>query len=93
MMATLKDIPEHIEEENFHGLELVMNITNTIEQDYFDDGVEGKLSAVVRNGVLEIVVKDIPADHFRIYSDSEITKVTVNGQDREVNKCDRVFLV
>ena len=32
MMATLKDVPEHIADENFSGLELVMNITDSIDR-------------------------------------------------------------
>ena len=93
MMATLKDVPEHIADENFHGLELVMNITDSIEQDYFDDGVEGKFTAVLRDGVLAITLKDIPAESFRIYAGSEIREVTVNGEVRNVTKCDRAFVV
>ena len=93
MMATLRKVPDHIADENFHDLELVVNITGSIEQDYFDDGVEGKFTAVLRDGVLAITLKDIPAVSFRIYSDSEICEVTVNGETRNVTKCDRVFIV
>lgn len=91
MMATLKKVPEHIPEENFQGLEIVMNITGTIDQDYFDDGVEGKFHATVQDGTLEITLRDIPAESFKIYADTEISKVIVNGQARSVTKCANVF--
>ena len=91
MMATLKKVPEHISEENFQGLEIVMNITGTIDQDYFDDGVEGKFHATVKDGTLEITLRDIPAESFKIYADTEISKVIVNGQARSVTKCANVF--
>lgn len=91
MMATLKKVPEHISEENFQGLEIVMNITGTIDQDYFDDGVEGKFHATVQDGTLEITLRDIPAESFKIYADTEISKVIVNGQARSVTKCANVF--
>lgn len=91
MMATLKKVPEHISEENFQGLEIVMNITGTIDQDYFDDGVEGKFHATVQDGTLEITLRDIPAESFKIYADTEISKVIVNGQARSATKCANVF--
>lgn len=91
MMATLKKVPEHISEENFQGLEIIMNITGTIDQDYFDDGVEGKFHATVQDGTLEITLRDIPAESFKIYADTEISKVIVNGQARSVTKCANVF--
>ena len=91
MMATLKKVPEHISEDNFQGLEIVMNITGTIDQDYFDDGVEGKFHATVQDGTLEITLRDIPAESFKIYADTEISKVIVNGQARSVTKCANVF--
>lgn len=91
MMATLKKVPEHISGENFQGLEIVMNITGTIDQDYFDDGVEGKFHATVQDGTLEITLRDIPAESFKIYADTEISKVIVNGQARSVTKCANVF--
>ena len=93
MMATLKAVPMHIADENFRDLELVINITDSIEQDYFDDGVEGKFTAALRDGVLTIDLKDIPAQHFRIYTDKDISEVMVNGEARTVTKCDRVFVV
>ncbi len=82
MLPMLKETPLHIGEENFRDLELIMNLTNTMEQPYYDDGVEGLFRASLKNGVLDITLQDIPAIAFRIFTPEEISRVTVNGQPR-----------
>ena len=78
----LKKAPRHIADENFADLQLVMNIRDNLDQVYYDDGVEGHIRAVLKNGVLDITLTDIPADSFTVYAAEAITSVTVNGETR-----------
>ena len=82
MLPLLKTAPLHIEDKNFDDLELVLNITGTIDQPYYDDGVEGHFRATLRDGRLDITVQSIPAGHFRIYAPTEIRELWVNGEPR-----------
>lgn len=82
MIPMLKEAPLHIEDKNFGDLELVVNITDTMEQMYFDDGVEGVFRAALKDGILEITTQNIPVSSFRIYAAGEVTKVFVNAESR-----------
>ena len=93
MMPTLKSAPDHVGEDNFRDLELVINITDAMEQAYYDDGVEGCFRAVLRGGVLDLTLRDVPAERFRIYSPGEISRVLVNGELRTVRREGSCFVV
>lgn len=93
MMATLKSAPDHIGSDNFRDLELVINITDTLEQAYYDDGVEGRFRAILRDGILRMTLQDIPAVRFRIYAAGEISEVYVNGESRTVRRDASCFVV
>ena len=93
MMPMLKEAPLHIEDKNFEDLELVINITDTIEQAYFDDGVEGTFRAELRNGVLTMELADIPATAFRIYAPSKISVILVNGEEKAFHEEGNCFVI
>ena len=76
----LQTAPKHISDDNFENLELIINIVDQLEQTYYDDGLEGHIRATLQNGVLDITLKDIPAEAFRVYAPEEISAITVNGQ-------------
>jgi alpha-D-xyloside xylohydrolase len=82
MLPMLKKAPLHIEDRNFSDLELVINIADTMEQAYFDDGVEGLFRAVLADGVLTMELTEIPAVSFRIYAASDISRILVNGEEK-----------
>ena len=82
MMPMLPAAPDHIAEENFRDLELVLNITDTIQQPYYDDGVEGLFRATLRDGLLDIDTENIPAVRFRIYAGKPVSRIRINGTER-----------
>ena len=86
MIPMLQTAPRHISDNNFEDLELVISITDTLDQTYYDDGTEGHIRANLKDGLLEISITDIPAKSFRIYSTKAITAVTINGQLRSLRK-------
>jgi len=86
MIPMLQTAPKHIPDDNFEKLELVLNIVDKLEQAYYDDGVEGHIHAVLKNGMLNITLKDIPAETFRIWAAADITGITVNGESRNFHK-------
>jgi len=92
MIPMLKTAPRHIEDNNFEHLELVLNIVDEKEQTYFDDGVEGTFQAALKDGKLDITVKDIPAEIFRIYAPEEITAVIVNGEPKPFRRESKYYL-
>lgn len=85
MLPMLPTAPKHIGEDNFTSLELVINITDDMEQTYYDDGIEGSFRAALNNGKLEITAKDIPAERFRIYAPEPVTQVYFNGDACEIH--------
>ena len=89
----LQTAPKHISDDNFDNLELVLNITDRMEQTCYDDGVEGSILAILKNGVLSISLQDIPAERFRIYAPEEITAVSVNGEARSFRKDETCYLI
>ena len=93
MLPMLQTAPDHIADENFTDLELVLHITDELDRPYFDDGVEGRLRATLKDGILSLEVKDIPAAAFRIYAPEEITAATVNGAPHPLHKEQNCFLI
>lgn len=93
MIPMLKTAPKHIEDNNFDHLELVINIVDSFEQPYFDDGVEGTFHAGLCDGILDISLQEIPAETFRIYAPEEITAVIVNGEEKAFRKKGSCYLV
>lgn len=93
MIPMLQTAPDHIEDRNFTDLTLVVNIVDTMEQAYYDDGVEGNFRATLKDGMLDMVLTDIPAVSFRVYSPAEITEVWVNGEKKEFRKEDSCILI
>ena len=92
-LPMLKTAPRHIADENFADLQIVMNIRDTLEQTYYDDGVEGRIRATLEGGKLNITLTDVPADRFKIYAAEEITSVTVNGESRAFRMEDGCWMV
>lgn len=82
VMPMLQTAPKHVPDDNFEKLELVINIVDALEAVYYDDGVEGHIHATLKDGILAITLKDIPAEKFRIYAPEEITAVSVNGEEK-----------
>ena len=93
MIPMLQTAPKHISDDNFEKLELIINIADNLEQTYYDDGVEGHIRAALKDRILEITLKDIPAEKFRIYSPNEVTTVSINGECKPFYKKDTCYLV
>ena len=93
MIPMLKTAPKHIDDQNFDRLELLLNIVDSFEQPYFDDGMEGTFRAGLRDGILDISLQEIPAEIFRIYAPEEITAVFVNGETKAFRKEGSCYLV
>jgi len=93
MIPMLPTAPDHIDGSQFNNLTLVMNITGSLEQRYYDDSVDGSCRAELNDGILSLILKDIPAAQLRIYCDREIRQITVNGTPRMWKKEDGVLLV
>ena len=93
MLPMLKKAPLHIEDRNFSDLELVINIADTMEQAYFDDGVEGRFRAVLADGVLTMELTEIPAVSFRIYAASDVSRILVNGEEKAFHTEGGCFII
>jgi len=93
MIPMLKKAPDHIGDENFKDLVLIMNLKDTLEQRYFDDGVEGLCRAELTEGSLTVTTKDIPTAELRIYAAEEIREATINGTVRPVRRDGHTYIV
>ncbi len=92
MIPMLKTAPMHIADLNFEDLELIVNIAGTMEQAYYDDGVEGSFRAMLKDGILTMDITDIPATAFRIYAASTVSRIIVNGEERAFRKEKNCYL-
>ena len=79
----LQDAPDHITDDTFKDLTVVMNITGKLQQHYYDDGISAGISAELQEGVLTITT-GIPAANFRVYAAADIHEAVVNGKTRPV---------
>lgn len=80
MLPMVESAPRHIGDENFRDLTLVMNLTDRLEQVYYDDNVEGVCRAELSGGKLTVTLKNIPAKKFKIYSSQKIIRADVNEE-------------
>jgi len=93
MLPMLKEAPLHIEDNNFDNLELTINIVDSFEQAYYDDGIEGLFRAELKVGILTMELKDIPATGFRIYAGDDLTQIMVNGEKCTFRKEGNCYLI
>ena len=93
MMPMLAEAPDHISGEQFTDLILVMNITDTLDQCYYDDGICGTCHARRKGDTLSIEVTDIPAAGFQIYCEQELRSITVNGKPCSWSRAEGMYLI
>ena len=84
MIPTLLEAPMHIGEENFRRLRVVMNVTDRMEQVYYDDGVTGKAAAVLGGGQLEISFEGMDVAEVVAYCGQEVHRAFLNGKKCEI---------
>ena len=75
-----KHAPEHIADENFKDLTFVMNLTDCLQQRYYDDGVRGEIGAKRSGDTVTVTCDNVPVTQLRIYSDRPVRSVAVNGE-------------
>ena len=75
-----KNAPEHIADENFKDLTFVMNLTDCLQQRYYDDGVRGEIGAKRSGDTVTVTCDNVPVTQLRIYSDRPVRSVAVNGE-------------
>ena len=75
----LGEAPEHIAPENFADLTFVMNLTDCLTQRYYDDGVEGCITAKRTGDAVAVSVEGIPLAALELYTPQPVRTVTVNG--------------
>lgn len=75
----LPTAPDHIADDNFSDLTAVMNLTDCLSQDYYDDGVTGRITAKISGDTVEITSQKIPLTQIRLYCPRAVRRVTVNG--------------
>ena len=86
MIPTLLEAPMHIGEENFRRLRVVMNVTDRMEQVYYDDGVTGKAAAVLGGGQLEISFEGMDVAEVVAYCGQEVRRAFLNGKKCEIRR-------
>lgn len=57
-----------------------MNLTDCLKQIYRDDGVEGRIWAVLSGGTAVVQADNVPLHRLRIYAGSSASAVTDNGK-------------
>lgn len=78
-LLMLIEAPEHIREENFTDLMAVMNLTDCLTQAYYDDGVDGHITAKISGDTVEVTCCSIPLTRIQLYVPHPIARVNVNG--------------
>lgn len=80
-LVMLEEAPLHIENRVFTGLELTMNLTSSLKQDYYDDGIKTTIEATYENGTINISYSQIDVRKIVIYAPKETKKVLANGKE------------
>ncbi len=66
--------PRHIEDRNFSGYDLILNLTDRLEKRFYDDGFSGTVRAEIADGVVTVET-DLPVREIRVYADSEVREI------------------
>lgn len=93
MLPMLEEAPMHITDENFAGLMVLLNLTDEMEQNYYDDGVEGKFRARLVSNVLEIETDGMEIEKIKAYLPSEPVRAIVNGCEWTIEKERNAFQI
>ena len=72
------EAPLHIGEKNFSGYDLILNLTDRLEQHFYDDGFDGSVRAVIADGIVTVET-DLPVRKLRVYSDQPIREIRRQG--------------
>lgn len=83
VIAMYETAPMHIDDRNFAGYDLIMNLDDHISASIFDDNNIGKVDVQQRNHEVIISTDSIDYSHIRIYSSDVIEKVIINGTEQE----------
>ena len=68
------EAPMHIEDKNFEGYDLLLNLTDRLEKRFYDDGFSGTVRAVLEDGVVTVST-DLPVKDIRVYSNQEVQEI------------------
>lgn len=93
MLPMLEEAPMHIAKENFAGLTVLLNLADEMEQNYYDDGVEGKLKAVLTEDALVIETEGMDIGKIVAYLPSEPVRAAVNGCEWRIEKAGDAFQI
>lgn len=66
--------PRHIEDRNFSGYDLVLNLSDRLEKRFYDDGFTGTVRAVFADGVVTVKT-DLPVREVRVYAEQPVLEV------------------
>ena len=102
ILPMLKEAPMHIAEERFQDLKIVMNLTDRIEQRYYDDDtttlITGSFSAVLHDGTLTVTTEQMDIRQIEAYLPSgsgqaaDLT-VSVNGEAWKVRTAGNAVVI
>lgn len=93
MLPMLKEAPMHIADENFSRLQVAVNLTDTMKQVYFDDGVEGYMEARLQDGVMTVETQGMDVEEIKAYVPQELTQARVNGETWTLRKEAKTYLI
>jgi alpha-D-xyloside xylohydrolase len=93
MIPMLSVAPDHIADENFQDLTIVMNLKDHLEQAYYDDDVSGLCVAHLKDGILNVMLKDIPAVKLVVYAEEEIHTAVMNGMGKTITKSENCYII
>lgn len=68
------EAPLHIEDRNFEGYDLILNLTDRLEQRFYDDGFTGFVRAGIEDGVVSVET-DLPVREILAYSPQTIREI------------------
>ena len=84
MIPMLCETPMHIADENFTGLQVVLQVKDHMRQEYYDDGVCGWLEAEVAGGTLTVHSEGMDVQEIVAYLPAGTEKAVVNGEEWRV---------
>ena len=74
-LPVFREAPMHIEERNFEGYDLLLNLTESLEKHFYDDDFTGTVRASFDEQGSVLVETDLPVKDIRVYSEREVKRV------------------
>ena len=74
-LPIFKIAPMHIEDRNFEGYDLLLNLTGSLEKHFYDDDFTGTIHADINENGIVTVETNLPVDQIHVFSSEKVVNM------------------